>query len=97
MKLFLLLLSIVLPLFSLSLEKAIDIALKNTTDIRISELELKKLDYEVKKALSGILPSIKGSYSYSRLDDSLVFGFGLRDRQEYSITLSQTIFNKAIF
>jgi outer membrane protein TolC len=52
---------------------------------------------EVRKALAGILPGIKGSYSYSRLDDSLVFGFGLRDRQEYSITLSQTIFNKAIF
>lgn len=98
MKLFLLLLLVlVLPLFSLTLEEAIDIALKNTTDIRISELELKKLDYEVKKALSRILSSIKGSFSYSRLDDSLVFGFGIRDRQEYSITLSQTIFNKAIF
>ena len=84
-------------IFSLTLDEAVKIALRNTTDIRISRIELKKLEEEIKKALAGILPTITGSYSYTRLDDSLVYGFGLRDRQEYSITLSQTIFNKAVF
>ncbi|WP_459775091.1 TolC family protein [Aquifex pyrophilus] len=84
-------------LFPLTLEEAIKIALKNATDIRVSRIELKKLEEEIRKARSGILPTITGSYSYTRLDDSLVYGFGLRDRQEYSITLSQTIFNKAVF
>ncbi|WP_461829568.1 TolC family protein, partial [Aquifex sp.] len=36
-------------------------------------------------------------YSYTHLDDNLVFGFGLRDRQSYQITLTQNIFNKVIF
>ncbi|WP_461831483.1 TolC family protein [Aquifex sp.] len=93
---FILLLSFSL-IFSLTLDEAVKIALKNTTDIRVSKIELKRLEEEIKKALGGILPTITGSYSYTRLDDSLVYGFGLRDRQEYSITLSQTIFNKAVF
>ncbi|WP_164930700.1 TolC family protein [Aquifex aeolicus] len=83
--------------FPLTLEEAVSIALKNVTDVKLSRYELKKLDYEIKKALSGILPKVTGSYSYLRLDDSLVYGFALRDRQSYDITLSQTIFNKAIF
>jgi len=83
--------------FSLTLEEAVKLALRNVTDIKISKYELKKLDYEIRKALSGILPKISGSYSYTRFDDSLVYGFGLRDRQSYNITLSQTIFNKAVF
>jgi len=92
--LFLLLVSIGFPL---TLDEAVKIALKNVTDLKISRYELRKLDYEIKKALSGILPKLTASYSYSRLDDSLVYGFGLRDRQNYSVTLSQTVFNKAVF
>ncbi|NPA32434.1 MAG: TolC family protein [Aquificae bacterium] len=83
--------------WSLTLDEAISIALRNTSDIRLSELELRRVEQEIKKARARILPSLGASYSYRRLDDSLVFGFSPRDRQEYSLTLTQTIFNKAVW
>ena len=83
--------------FGADLKELLDIALRNTTNIKLSELDLKRTYEEIRRARSGILPSLTGNYSYTHLDDNLVFGFGLRDRQSYRITLTQNIFNKVIF
>lgn len=83
--------------FGADLKELLDIALRNTTNIKLSELDLKRAYEEIRRARSGILPSLTGNYSYTHLDDNLVFGFGLRDRQSYRITLTQNIFNKVIF
>lgn len=91
---FLLLISIT---FGVNLKELLRIAYRNVTDIRISELDLKRTYKEIVKARSGILPSISASYSYTHLDKSLVFGFGLRDRQSYQVNLTQNIFNRVIF
>lgn len=91
---FLLLISIT---FSADLKELLEIAYKNTTNIKISELDLKRAYEEIRRARAGILPTVTGGYSYTHLDKSLVYGFTLRDRQSYQITLTQNIFNKVIF
>ena len=83
--------------FSADLRELLEIAYKNTTNIKISELDLKRAYEEIRRARAGILPTVTGGYSYTHLDKSLVFGFALRDRQSYNITLTQNIFNKVIF
>ncbi len=83
--------------FGADLKELLDIALRNATEVKISELDLKRAYEEIKRARSGILPSLAGNYSYTHLDENLVFGFGLRDRQSYRVTLTQNIFNKVIF
>jgi len=81
----------------ITLEDALGIAQKNVLDLKVNELELKKAHYELKKALAGILPRVQASYSFTRLDDNLVFGFGIRDREEFLVALTQVIFNKTVF
>ncbi len=81
----------------ITLEEAINIALKNNTNIRLSELDLKRVEEDIKKARAGILPQISASYSYTRLDSSLAFGFTPKNRQTYLLQLNQTIFDKSVF
>ncbi len=83
--------------FGIDLKGLLEIAYRNVKDIKISELEIKRAYEEMRKARSGILPTLTGSYSYTHLDKNLVFGFGLQDRQSYTLTLSQNIFNKVVF
>ena len=83
--------------FTTDLEELLEIAYRRVVDVKLSELDLKKAYEEIRRARSGILPSLTANYSYTHLDKNLVFGFGLRDRQNYSITLTQNIFNKVIF
>ncbi|NPB07504.1 MAG: TolC family protein [Aquificae bacterium] len=97
MRSFFLLVIIPIFAFSLTLEEALSLARKRVSELKINELELKRAEYELKRTLSGILPQIRASYSYTRLDDNLVFGFGIRDREEFLLSLTQVVFNKVVF
>lgn len=83
--------------WSITLEEALNIALKNNTQVRLSELDLKRVEEDIRKAKAGILPQVSASYSYTRLDSSLAFGFTPRERQSYIFQLNQSIFDKAVF
>ncbi len=82
---------------ALTLEESLNIALKNNTNIRLAELDLKRTEEDITKARSGILPNVSLSYSYTRFDKSLSFGFTPRDRHSYLFELSQSIFDKSLF
>lgn len=94
---FLLLLFLLGISYAISLEEAVEVALKNNTSVRISELDIRKAEQAIRQARAGILPQVNFSYSYTRLSDSLAYGFTPKDRQSYLIGLNQTIFDRSIF
>ncbi len=81
----------------ITLDSAINIALKNNTQIRLSELDLKRVEEDIRKAKAGILPQVNISYSYTRLDSSLAFGFTPQNRQSYALQINQSIFDRSVF
>jgi len=83
--------------FSLTLEEVKELALKKATEVRLSELDLKRAKEELRRAYGAVLPRLTFTYSYTHLDKNLVFGFGIRDRQEFSFSLLQTLFNAGVF
>ncbi|MCX8164266.1 MAG: TolC family protein [Aquificaceae bacterium] len=81
----------------LTLEQAVEVAIKNHTSLRLSFLEIQKAEEGIRRARAGILPQVNFSYSYTRLSQELAFGFTPRNRQSYNLEAEQTIFNKAVF
>ncbi|MDD3078174.1 MAG: TolC family protein [Paludibacter sp.] len=51
---------------SVSLSKAIEIALSESPTIKIANKEIKRVDYSKKERLSGLFPTISGSGTYGR-------------------------------
>ncbi|MEJ5339031.1 MAG: TolC family protein [Aquificaceae bacterium] len=89
------LLSIKLTL-ALTLEQAIDFAVRNNTSVRLSLLDLQKAEENIRKARAGILPQVSFSYSYTRLGGDLAFGFTPKNRHSYILEVDQTVFNRAV-
>ncbi|NPB06867.1 MAG: TolC family protein [Aquificae bacterium] len=79
--------------FSLTLEEAVKLARERASEVRISRLDAEKARKEFLRSLSALLPRLSFTYSYTHLDPNLVFGFGIQDRQEFSLSLIQTVFN----
>lgn len=97
MRLFLLFLMGIQVAFALTLEQALKLAEENTTSVRLSLLDLQKAEENIRKARAGILPQVSFSYSYTRLGGELAFGFNPKNRQSYTLSLNQTVFNRAVF
>ncbi|MDW8294511.1 MAG: TolC family protein [Aquificaceae bacterium] len=82
---------------ALTLEQAVEIAVKNHSSLKLSTLELQKAEEGIRKARAGILPQVGLSYSYTRLSDDLAFGFTPKNRHSYSLEVEQAVFNRAVF
>lgn len=82
---------------ALTLEQAVETAMKNHTSIRLSTLELQKAEEGIRRARAGILPQVSLSYSYTRLSEELAFGSTPRNRHSYNLELEQAVFNRAVF
>ena len=83
--------------FALSLEEAVELAIKNNTSMRLSILDIQKAEENIRKAKAGILPQVSFSYSYTRLGGDLAFGFTPKNRHSYLLQLDQAVFNRAVF
>ncbi len=82
---------------ALTLEQALELARKKANQIRLSELDIKKAEEEIKRARAGILPQVSISYSYTYFGQDLALGFTPRNRQSAVLQLNQAIFNKQVF
>ena len=51
---------------SLTLDKAIEIALSENPSVKVADKEIEKVDYSRKEAWAGLIPSISGEASYNR-------------------------------
>jgi len=82
---------------AITLEQALELAKERANQIRLSELDIKKAEEEIKRARAGILPQVSISYSYTYFGQDLALGFTPHNRQSAVFQLNQTIFNKQVF
>jgi outer membrane protein TolC len=82
---------------AITLEQALELAKERANQIRLSELDIKKAEEEIKRARAGILPQVSVSYNYTYLGQDLALGFTPHNRQSAVLQLNQTIFNKQVF
>ncbi len=94
--LFLLLVGFSLSL-AITLQEAVDLALRNNVSTKLSLLDIQKAEEGIKRARAGILPQVSFSYTYTRLGGDLAFGFTPKNRHSYLFEVDQTLFNSAVF
>jgi len=82
---------------AITLEQALELAKERANQIRLSELDIKKAEEEIKRARAGILPQVSFSYSYTYLGQDLALGTIPNNRQNAVLQLNQAIFNKQVF
>lgn len=82
---------------AITLEQALELAKERANQIRLSELDIKKAEEEIKRARAGILPQVSVSYNYTYLGQDLALGFTPHNRHSAVLQLNQTIFNKQVF
>lgn len=82
---------------AITLEQALEIAKERANQIRLSELDIKKAEEEIKRARASILPQVSISYNYTYFGQDLALGFTPHNRQSAVLQLNQTIFNKQVF
>jgi outer membrane protein len=82
---------------AITLEQALELAKDRANQIRLSELDIKKAEEEIKKARAGILPQVSVSYNYTYFGQDLALGTIPHNRQSAVLQLNQTIFNKQVF
>jgi len=82
---------------AITLEQVLEIAKERANQIRLSELDIKKAEEEIKRARAGILPQVSVSYSYTYLGQDLALGTTPNNRHSAVLQLNQTIFNKKVF
>ncbi len=82
---------------AITLEQALELAKERANQIRLSELDIKRAEEEIKRARASILPQVSVSYNYTYFGQDLALGFTPRNRQSAVLQLNQTIFNKQLF
>ena len=82
---------------AITLEQALELAKERANQIRLSELDIKKAEEEIKRARAGILPQVSFSYNYTYFGQDLALGTTPNNRQSVVLQLNQTIFNKQVF
>lgn len=82
---------------AITLEQALELARERANQIRLSELDIKKAEEEIKKARANILPQVSVSYNYTYSGQDLAFGYTPHNKQNAALQLNQTIFNKQVF
>jgi outer membrane protein len=82
---------------AITLEQALELAKERANRIRLSELDIKKAEEEIKRARASILPQVSISYNYTYLGQDLALGTIPHNRQSAVLQLNQTIFNKQVF
>ncbi|GAB6072063.1 TolC family protein [Venenivibrio stagnispumantis] len=78
-------------------EEVIQLATQRATDIKLSEEDIKKIEYQIKEAKSNLYPSLSITGSYTRWDPNYISGFTPKNQYNAKLTLSQTIFDQSIF
>jgi outer membrane protein TolC len=82
---------------AITLEQVIELAKDRANQIRLSELDIKKAEEEIKRARASILPQVSISYNYTYFGQDLALGTTPHNRQSVVLQLNQTIFNKQVF
>jgi len=82
---------------AITLEQAIELAKERANQIRLSELDIRKAEEEIKRARANILPQVSISYNYTYFGQDLALGTIPNNRHSVVLQLNQAIFNKQVF
>jgi len=82
--------------FALDLEKVVELAKERATKVKLSKLDLQKLDQQVKELKGNIYPSLTATGQYTRWDPDYVFGFTPLNQYNFSINLNQNLFDYTV-
>ena len=82
---------------AITLNQVIDIAVKNSLQIKISQEDLKKVYQKIREVKSNIYPNISITANYQRFDPNYITGLSLENRYSASINVSQKLFDKTVF
>ena len=81
----------------LNLEEVVRIAQEKNIESIKSELDLKKVEEQIREVRGAIFPSLKLSATYTRWDPDYISAFIPENQYFISLQLTQTIFNKSVF
>jgi len=91
MKIILVSVSLSMTLFGLTLSESIDLALKNSPKIAISQSNVKYNEYMKDEASSAYHPSLHAGFSWQKLENPTAFSFS--PSHNYNLSLKYNIFN----
>lgn len=83
--------------YGITLQEALSIAQQNATNIKITQIEVKKAEAQIKEAYSSILPSISLTATYNRWDPNYIFGFTPINQYSGKVGLTQKIFDRQVY
>ncbi len=83
--------------YAITLEEVIKLAEQKAIQIKLSELDLKKVQAQIKEVKSNLYPKLILTGNYSRIDRNLNTGFTLENQYRASIMIVQKIFDKTVF
>ncbi len=94
---FLFLLTAVSLCFSLTLEEAKELALKNHIEKIKTMLDLKKVEERIREVRGSILPSVSLSAKYTKWDPNYISSFIPENKYTLTLSVSQPIFDKTVW
>jgi len=83
--------------FSLTLEEAKRLALRNHIEVVKGELDLRKLEERIREAKGSILPKVSLSATYIRWDKNYISAFVPPDKYSATLSLNQPLFDRLIW
>ncbi|MDW8236933.1 MAG: TolC family protein [Aquificaceae bacterium] len=87
MKFLLIFLIALRAVYGITLEKALELGKLRATEVRLSELEIKRLEQEIRKVRASVLPQVRSQVGFTYLSEDS------QSIREFSISLEQPIFN----
>lgn len=82
---------------AITYEEVMSIAEKNATNIKLTEKDIEKTEYQLKEAKGNILPSLLLTGTYTRWDPNYISGFTPKNQYSVKAGLTQKIFDYQIF
>ncbi len=83
--------------WSITLEEAKELALKNHIESVKSELELRKLEERIKELKGSLFPTVSLSASYTRWDKNYISSFVPENKYYLNLNLNQPLFDKSLW
>ncbi len=83
--------------YSLTLEEAIELALKRNINSVKTEIDLRKVEERIKEIRGSVLPAITFSARYTKWDPNYISSFVPENKYLLRLTLTQSIFDKSVW
>ncbi|RLJ70302.1 outer membrane protein TolC [Hydrogenivirga caldilitoris] len=83
--------------YSITLEEAVQLALKRNIESIKSELDLKKVEERIREVKGSVLPTVSFSARYTRWDPNYISSFVPENKYILTLSLNQPIFDKSVW